>query len=724
MRTATPVASPPQQEPGRHKVLWFIFILFVKLLTALLFLGLAAAGGLAVGAYMRLQSLPDVSKLQFYDPNERSELVTADGKVLKQIFGEENRKIVALKDLPAHVPNAIMAVEDARFKEHDGVDLIGIVRAVKANLDSNDTVQGGSTITQQVVKNLFLTSERSYSRKAAEAVLSVQVDRMYSKEQILELYMNLIYMGHNAYGVEAASETYFGKPAKELQLHEAALIAGLIRGPEIYSPYRNYAATKKRQGFVLDRMAEHKFISREEAETAKKAPIKLYGIRRGMLYPYFTTYAMQYLKSRFSESDLETKGYKIYTTVDLNKQYRAKKTLWDHLERLKRANVQQGALVTIEAKTGHVVAIVGGTDFGKSEFNRAYQAQRQTGSSFKPFVYVTAFEHGYTPNSVEVDGPTTYKTGATETWSPQNYGRNYRGGVTLKQALMSSINVVAVKVMDKVGIKNVVDMTKRLGIKSEVRPFLSSALGASEITPIEMAHAYSAFANDGVLMEESPILKIEDKFGNIILDNTKPKGKRVLEKDVVRALNHSLMAVVSAGTGAAARIPGNQIAGKTGTTSSHRDAWFMGYTPKYVTAVWVGNDTPTRMHGATGGGFCAPIWREYMAAILKNEKPENFPPEIPLKRKRTYTKGTSTSASVPDSDDTAKERRPATRVREQTTPDAAAAAPAVRVRTQTTAPAVQAPRTREPSGRMTGNVRSSSRSGRMGGGTAQGAPSN
>lgn len=722
MRTAIPVATPPQESTS-HKIFWFIFIFLIKLLTAILFLFLAAAGGLATGAYLRLKSLPDVSKLQYYDPNERSEIVTKDGKVLKQIFGEENRKVVVLKDLPKAVPYAVMAIEDARFKEHTGVDLIGILRAVKANMDSNDTVQGGSTITQQVVKNLFLTSERSYARKAAEAVLSVQVDQKFSKEQILELYLNLIYLGHNAYGVEAAAETYFGKPAKELQLHEAAMIAGLIRGPEIYSPYRSYPAAKKRQAFVLDKMVEYQFISREEAETAKKAPIKLYGIRRGMQYPYFTTYVMKVLKEKYSMTDLETKGLKIYTTLDIPKQDAAKKALWNHLEKLKRMNVQQGALVTVDAKTGHVVAIVGGTDFGDSEFNRAYQAQRQTGSSFKPFVYVTGFENGYTPYSVEVDAPVTYGN-----WSPQNYGRNYRGAVSIQSALMSSINVVAVKVMDKVGIQKVVDMTKRLGIKSEVRPFLSSALGASEITPLEMAHAYSAFANDGVLVEESPILKIEDKFGKVIFDNTKPQGKRVLDQDVVRALNYSLLAVVNAGTGAAARVAGHQVAGKTGTTSSHRDAWFMGYTPHYVTAVWVGNDTPTRMYGATGGGFCAPIWQDYMSQILKNEKPEAFPPQLPLKRKINYSKGTHTAAAKADDVDSDKKteaRRASTRARERVNP-ATEAAPAIRVRTRTAQPRGLEPaaQTRQPSGRLTGNVRSGSRSGRMSGSTAGGSASN
>jgi penicillin-binding protein 1A len=695
MHTAPP-AGTTKSASRSQRILLFILITFFKVLIAFILLTIAVVGGVGLGAYMRVQSLPDVAKLQYYDPNERSELLTADGVVLKQLFGEENRKVVTYKNIAPDLTKAVMAIEDARFEKHTGVDPIGIIRAFKANMESQVTVQGGSTITQQLVKNLFLTPERSYARKAAEAVLSVQVDQMYSKDQILELYLNQIYFGHNAYGAEAASETYFAKPAKDLKLHEAAMIAGMIRGPEIYSPYRNYKATKIRQAAVLNKMVEYRFIDRPTAEKAKAEPLLVSGLNRGMLYPYFTTYAMHYLKEKYTDTELETKGLKIYTTLDIKKQDAAKRILWSHLERLKRANVEQGALVNVDAKTGHVLSMVGGTDFGASEFNRAYQAQRQTGSSFKPFVYVTGFENGYYPESTEVDGPVTYPDG-DKGWSPQNYGRNYKGTVTLRSALMGSINVVAVKVMDKVGISKVLEMTKRLGIKSEVRPFLSSALGASEITPLEMAQAYSVFANDGVFNDVSPILKIEDKYGNIILDNTHPAGKRVLAEDVVRDLNSSLVSVVSAGTGAAARIPGHEIAGKTGTTSSHKDAWFMGYTPHYVTALWVGNDKPERMFGATGGGFCAPIWREYMAEILKDEKPEKFPPRIKKRRERKFdVKGTAVRESRAE---TKTDKTQQVRERSVNTP---ASTPNINVRQG--APRVSTPvgEARQPSGRLSG----------------------
>ncbi|PIQ23823.1 penicillin-binding protein [bacterium (Candidatus Blackallbacteria) CG17_big_fil_post_rev_8_21_14_2_50_48_46] len=724
--------TEPHPESKTKKITVFILVLFLKFFVALLFLILAMAGGLATGAYFRLQSLPDVRKLGNFDPHERSEILTSDGTVLKQVFGEENRKVILLKEIPAHVRNAVLAIEDARFKQHTGIDPIGIARAVKANMDSNETVQGGSTITQQVVKNLFFTPERSYARKAAEAVLSVQVDQTFSKDQILELYLNLIYWGHNAYGIEAAAETYFGKSCKDLTIAEAAMIAGLIRGPEAFSPYRNYQMAKTRQIETLRKMVESGYITKEDAEKAKSEPIKLYGIRRGMQHPYFTTYVMDYLKTLYSQSELETKGLKIYTSIDVKAQNHAVKVVNDHLEKLKNYNIQQGALVSIDAKTGHVVAMVGGTKFGygANEFNRAFQAQRQTGSSFKPFVYVTAFENGYTPYTTEMDSPTVYKTGPGTTWSPQNYGRNYRGAMTIRTALMASVNVVAVKVMDKVGIDKVIEMTKRLGIKSEVRPFLSSALGASEITPLEMAQAYSAFANDGILNMASPIVRIEDKNGNVILDNAKPKGKKVLDQDVVRALNHSLMAVVTGGTATAAYIPGYQVAGKTGTTSSHRDAWFMGYTPQLVTSIWVGNDTPTRMYGATGGVFCAPIWKDFMVEALKSRPAEKFPEELPLRRKRLYSKGSFvSSAEVEDEDEKKKKARlaataaAAARARQQTTESQLDTSSQVRVRVRNTAPRAVVPQNienRAPSGRMTGLQRSTSRSGRMEGGSATG----
>ncbi len=709
MNSSIPLHQPVPT-PSTNVAL-FLFKVFLKGLALVVFLILSVAGGLATGAYFRLSTLPDVGKLQYYNAHERSEVVTLDGKVLTQIFGEENRKVLLLKDIPKHVSGAVLAIEDARFHEHTGVDLIGILRAVKANIDSNDTVQGGSTITQQVVKNLFFTPERTLARKAAEAVLSVQVDQKFSKDQILELYLNLIYWGHNAYGIEAASETFFGKSARYLKLHEAALLAGLIRGPEAFSPYRNYSIAKTRQILVLNKMAEHGYVTVAEAEAAKKEPIKLNGIRRGMQYPYFTSYVMHVLKQKFTETELETRGFRVYTTMDTQAQIHAEKVVKERLAKLANYNIQQGALVAIEPKTGYVRAMVGGVDFTKSKFNRAYQAQRQTGSSFKPIIYLTGFENGYTPSTVEVDGPTVYRMGPRSTWSPQNYGRSYSGPTTIYSALIRSVNVVAVKVMDKVGIDKVVEMSKRLGISSPVQPYLSSALGASEVTPLEMAAAYAVFANDGVRVEPTPIAKIVDKFGNVVLDNTKPQGKRVVGQAPVRALNYALQGVVSGGTGTAARVPGHYVAGKTGTTSSHRDAWFVGYTPQLATAVWVGNDTPTRMYGATGGVFCAPIFQDFMVEALKKRPADKFPPQLRMPVARKYGKGT---AIVWAEYDPAKEKAK----KEEKQRQAAAAEAAKTTRMQQAFPTYVRP----PSGRLTESAAvGGGRMGRMSGGESTGA---
>lgn len=623
------MAAIPQStllSPPLRRLALQLLLSILKMLLVFIILVFGVILGAAVGFSFRFMSLPDVSRLHYYQPHVRSEILTTQGETVHKIFGEENRKLITLSDLPAYVVNAVLAIEDARFREHKGIDPIGIVRALRNNMAQNSAAEGGSTITQQLTKNLFFTPEKTISRKVAEAAIAIQIDQHYSKNQILELYLNQIYWGHNAYGIEAAAETYFGKSARYLTLAEATLLAGLIRGPEAFSPYRNYKLAKARQSMALARMVQNGFCTHEQAASAKKQPLKLSGIRRGMKYPYFTTYVMSMLKDMYTESELETAGLKIYTTMDPKLQRHAEKLITEEIGSLKDYNVQQGALISLEPRTGYIRAMVGGVDFAKSKFNRAYQAQRQTGSSFKPFIYLTAFANGFTPESVEVDAPVTYSFGPeSPTWSPQNYGRSFSGAVTLRRALHNSINVVAVKLMDKVGIAKTIATVKQLGVQSTIQPYLSSALGASEITPLEMVSAYGVFANDGVRLAPTPIVKIVDKTGKVLYDRRKTQGDRVYDAVPIRMLNHVMQGVVEAGTGAAAAIPGRAIAGKTGTTSSHRDAWFVGYTPQLATLVWVGNDTPTVMNGATGGGFCAPIWKKYMEKALEKLPADTFP---------------------------------------------------------------------------------------------------
>lgn len=607
---------------------WRVMLFFVAIALA------SIAGGL-ISLYFLLNDLPSVDSLKLYDPNIRTEIIGQNGQVLAKIFDEENRKIISVNELPSFVKNAVIAIEDGRFQAHPGLDVIGILRAAKSNWENQGIVQGGSTITQQVTKNLFFIPEKTLSRKIGEALLATSIEKKYSKSQILELYLNQIYWGHNSYGIEAASETYFGKSASQLKLHEAAMLAGLIRGPEIYSPHFNYKMTKRRQSLVLDRMAALGYCSAEQARKAKKEPLLIYDIDRRSKHPYFTSYVMDILRKKFTKKELEVGGFKVYTTMDVVAQSTAEKILVEEIEKLNPYNVQQGALVSLDPKTGYVKAMVGGVNYSKSEFNRAFQAERQTGSSFKPFIYLTAFSKGYTPQQIEYDTPVAYKDGKSF-WRPQNYGRRFRGAITLQSALERSVNVVAVKLMEKVGIHNVIQTTRDLGIKSEIRPYLSSALGASEITPLEMASAYGVFATGGQHFEATPILKIVDKYGKVVLDNTRRKSRQAYDKNSVNILNQVLQGVVKRGTGRAAQIPNRHIAGKTGTTSSHRDAWFVGYTPNLVSVVWVGNDQPTPMKHATGGGFCAPIWKKYMEKVLIQYPAESF--QTPEKKEKPKPK--------------------------------------------------------------------------------------
>ncbi|PKL75665.1 MAG: penicillin-binding protein [Candidatus Melainabacteria bacterium HGW-Melainabacteria-1] len=577
---------------------------------------LLLAGGAIGGAYVALQQnfvkLSDVSSLERYAPIEATEIFDIHGKLLYKLYGEENRKVIKLDAVPDVVQKAIISAEDARFYEHKGVDPVGLGRALKINLDKGDALQGGSTITQQVVKNLFLTPERTFQRKLAEMWMAVEVEKRYSKSQILELYLNQIYWGHNAYGIEAAAQNYFGKPAAKLSLAEGALLAGILTGPELYSPYRNPKAAKHRQHLTLGRMAEVGFISQQEAAKAEAEPLKYPGIKAGsMRYPYFTSYVIAKLKENYGDSSSFKRGMRVYTTLNPEWQNHAEKALSEHVQRNRRANVSQAALIAIENQTGYVRAIVGGTSYKQSQFNRAWQAQRQPGSAFKPFVYLTAFARGFQPGHRMSDEPIQYRFGSY-VWRPRNYGGGHSGVMTLQRALEFSSNIIAVKLGERVGNGNVIDTAHRIGIRSPMRNVLSLALGPNEVTPLEIASAYSTIARNGSYLEPTPILKIEDRFGNLIEDNRNRQAEPVYSDVACNTLAHAMKGVIERGTAAAARI-GRPAAGKTGTTSDHKDAWFVGFTPQITTAVWIGNDKPTPMYGyATGGHLSAPLWANVM----------------------------------------------------------------------------------------------------------------
>lgn len=594
-------------------------------------LGIAALGA-TVGLAMALTTLPDVSSLEGYVPYETSKIFDAKGQLVANLHGEENRVVVPLGEIPKHLRHAIIAVEDDRFYQHHGISPRGMLRALLTDIaEGGAAVQGGSTLTQQLAKNLFLDRAKTLPRKLAEAWLAIQIEQRYSKDQILELYLNQVYWGHNTYGVEAAALNYFGKRTRELTMGESAMLAYLLRGPERYSPYRNFDLAKKGQSIALQRMVAAGYITEKQAEAARKEPITLTGITSyAYRAPYFSSYLIQQLINRYGEDTVMKGGLRIHSTLDLNLQMEAERLLKESIAKHgKRLNFSQGAIVVLDPKTGFIRAMVGGVDYKKSKFNRIIQAYRQPGSSFKPFVYLTAFNSGIWPWTPMVDDAVSYEAGMGELWTPKNYDGTHSGSMPLRKALERSNNVIAVKLAKRVGLENVIETAHMVGLQSELQPNLSLALGTSEVTPLELASAYGVFATDGWRTEPMAYTRVEDRSGSLI-EQRSPKLRQVFNENAVRVLNDVLQGVVKWGTGAAANI-GRPAAGKTGTTSDHRDAWFVGYTPDMVALVWIGNDDNSQMKGGTtGGGICAPMWNQLMRVALKDTKPSAFtPPDLP-----------------------------------------------------------------------------------------------
>lgn len=570
--------------------------------------------GAMSGLIISLSKLPDVGTLQTYVPFETTKIFDCRGRLVANVHGEENRIVVPLRDIPQSVQQAVIAIEDERFFHHRGIDPRGIFRAFLTNLSERERSQGGSTLTQQLAKNLFLAPSRTLPRKIADAWLAIQIEHRFSKSQILELYLNQVYWGHSAYGIEAASQNYFGKSATKLTLAESAMLAGLLKGPEVYSPYRNPNFAKERQQLVLMQMSNQGFITEAEADVAAKTPLRYPGVQNfAYRAPYFTSYLIQRLIEHYGVDQVLRGGLRITTTLDLEAQELAEKIIKKMVRDHRRANVTQGAMVAIEPKTGYVRVLVGGADYSESKFNRITQAQRQPGSAFKPFVYLTAFDNGYSPGSVFSDTPVSYPAGNGETWTPQNYDHRRGGSMSLRRALEKSNNVIAVKLMERVGIDKVIETAHRLGINRELSNNLSLALGSSEVTPLELTSAYAVFAADGMRTEPLLVTKIEDRAGRVVELN-KPHPRRVFPEAPIRTLVSCLQGVVLHGTGSSAYF-GRPAAGKTGTTSDHRDAWFVGFTPDLVSTIWIGNDDNSKMLiGTTGGSLCAPQWGKFMRA--------------------------------------------------------------------------------------------------------------
>jgi len=596
----------------------------------LLMVSTAVVTGAVVGLAISYRNLPDVRILRGYVPTETSYIYDVKGRPLTSLHGEANREVVELDQISPNLKRAVMAIEDSHFYHHRGINPNSIGRAVVANWKSGGVVEGASTITMQLVKNIFLSHQRTVSRKLAEAVLAVRVEQVFSKNDILEMYLNNIYWGHNNYGVQTAAKSYFNKPAAQLNLAESAMMAGLIQAPEVYSPFNNYKTAKERQALVLSRMRTLAWITPAQEEAALKEPLKLgkpTAWQESKL-PYVTDAVVAELRQKFGKETLIKGGMRIQTTIDLDFQNMAESTIQRAYNSLRGRGIRtkdlQISLVAVDPRTHFVKALVGGVDYNKSQLNRAIQSRRQPGSAFKPFVYYTAFASGrFTPETVVNDSPVRFRE-AGGFYSPKNYGGGYSGQVSLRSALMQSLNIPAVVLGRRVGINKVIEVCRLLGFESPLIAVTSLPLGSVDVTPLEMAGAYATFASNGWHSKPTFIMRVTDSRGNVMLDNT-PKPKLVLDPWATASLNSVLQGVIQGGTATSAQI-GRPAAGKTGTTDNEKNVWFVGYVPQLATAVWIGDDqNRTLGKGITGGGFAAPIWRDFMAQALKNERVEYFP---------------------------------------------------------------------------------------------------
>ena len=681
--------------------------------------------GAALGRGLKFD-LPDVGALDRYTPPLNTRVLARDGTTIGS-FGEQRRTMLAQRDIPKIFIQALVAVEDSNFYKHEGIDFYGIARAAWHDLTTMSFEQGASTITQQLSRNLFLRPDKTPRRKVQEMLLAIEIEKRYSKEEILRMYCNQVYMGHGRYGLEAASQYYFGEHATELKLPEAALLAGLIQRPEGLTPYKNPDGAVRRRNHVLDRMVEEKMLSRADADAAKRAPLVLSGRREAAdIAPYFVEEVRRTLQAKYGDDGIYLDGLEVRTGIDVEMQRIANRAVEQGLReidkrqgwrgridkvpagsdpaqwasaswrdgvttggiydgvvlqttrgraRIRAGSLQgfldgegvawtgkrdpaallragdvvrvrvvsdkvagqaafaleqepktEGALIAIDPQTGAVRALVGGLDFRRSEFDRAVQARRQAGSSFKPFVYAAALAGGATPSDRVLDAPTVFvEPGTNSVYQPENYGQKYYGLLTVREALEKSANIAAVKVLDRAGFHSVIQLARDLGITTNLQPYPSMALGAFEVSLIEMTSAYGAFANEGVRVEPYLVEEVRRRDGTV-LETARPSAKEALSPQIAAVMNALLEGVITDGTGAAAASLGRPLAGKTGTTDDFTDAWFIGYTPDLVVGVWVGFDVKKSLGSReTGAQAALPIWRTFIEEAFRDKPPLPFP---------------------------------------------------------------------------------------------------
>lgn len=549
--------------------------------------------------------IPDRQTL--WSANRESGMAFLDGSgELLSVRGALYAKAADLTRMPEALPQAFIAAEDRRFYAHDGVDQRAILRALSANIQARHTVQGGSTITQQLVKNLILTPERSLKRKVQEFYLARALERELSKSEILTLYLNRIFLGAGAYGVPAAAELYFHKRVEDLTLGECALLAALPKAPSRFAPHQNYAEAKIRQRVVLANMVEAGFVTAQEAQAADAQELTIFGRKS---YPENGAgYSIDYAQAQIRKLLPNAPGdLVVRLTIQPDLQRVAENVVTESLARDGKAlRVHQAAFVAMD-RFGAVRAMVGGVDYRASKFNRAVQAKRQPGSTFKPFVYAAALEAGLTPRSVRLDGPISIRG-----WKPRNYGGGYAGPTTLQYAVAQSLNTVVVRLANEVGLDRVVEITHRLGVSSPIQSNLSIALGASEVNLMELTSAYAPFANEGYRTEPFVIDEVRDSRGNLLYRHKASTPEQVISPDVAHQMTFMLKSVIDHGTGTKAALADRDVAGKTGTSQDWRDAWFVGYTADWIGGVWVGNDNHSPMAHVTGGSLPSIIWRKFM----------------------------------------------------------------------------------------------------------------
>jgi penicillin-binding protein 1A len=576
--------------------------------------------------------LPDVKQLETYKPKSATRLYADDGTLFAELFVEK-RIPIPTSEMPRQLRLAFVAIEDVRFYNHVGIDVRGILRAAYRNVMRQSFSEGASTITQQLARNLFLTPTKSFKRKIEEAILAVNIERTYSKDEILSMYLNLIYLGEGAYGVEAASYTYFHKKARDLSLQEAATLASLTKAPSRSSPFKNVSKSMERRNLVMRKMYEAGFINKDEYVKAAMSPLALapfrtYARKNG----FFIEYVKQTLEEHNSNKDeIYIQGLNIKTSLSLQMTEFAdtaiQKGLVSYRERHPKASeLPEVALVAIEVKTGEIKVLIGGKDFATSPYNRMTQAKRQPGSAFKPIIYLAGLEEGLKPSSILRDAPVSFTNPwSKQVWSPHNYNNEYHGDVTMRRALELSLNTATVRLLEKIGVESVIDLAKRLHISSNFEPNLSLALGSTEVMPLELALAYATVARGGYYLPPKAVRAISTIEGEELHMGQPVEPEQVVDPEQVSMLIDMMKGVVKQGTAAkAARMP-YYLAGKTGTTNDFRDAWFIGFSPNLLCAVWVGYDKETHLAGRESGATAAlPIWIDFMSKALTFYPNEDF----------------------------------------------------------------------------------------------------